>query len=172
MAAPSLQSLITAASGACKSLSRCSNFFNFHRNDSWLGWENRLTVDIVRPLKQAAVVRFGEYANGSKSDITIFGRRPIVTEIKVSFVDESELSRWTKRGSHKLPTRVQSDLEKLAAFPDPAQRVMLLATCFENVRQSTGPYTKLINPYLDSHYAQWKRSWVRCGNIVLLVLVR
>src|SRR5258708_3071203 len=112
--APGKLTVITAAQRACLSLSRCVNFFNFEESDSWLGWENWVTVDIGGRVDHKAVVRFCVYPKSTtRSDLLINGNPPLTVEVKVNYVDDTDLDRWGQKGSHALPRRVLDDLRKL-----------------------------------------------------------
>jgi hypothetical protein len=170
--APTKRAVIIAAQKACESLSRCRNFFNFEENGSWRGWENWLTVDTVRRLNHKTVVRFGRYAkSATHSDIIVRGSPDMVVEIKVNYVDNSELDKWSKRGSHELPPRVIGDLDKLGRNGESAVRLMLVAIAFE--RKARQPeYKKLLKLQLKNTLGDWKKKWKEAGSIWLLALYK
>jgi hypothetical protein len=170
MTDPTIDQVVQAGAASCRSLSRCNNFFVFEHSDSWLGWENWLTVDIVRRLNHRAVVRFGAYSNGStRSDIFLKTKQKIAVEIKVNYIDDNELDKWIGK-KHGLPKRVADDLKKLTKSIRNADRLMLMATALESSRRSS-EYRALIDEDLSSNWPKWTREWAKCGNILLLSLV-
>lgn len=161
--------VIEAAARSCKSLSSCENFFRFEHSDSWLGWENWLTVDIVRRLDHPDVVRFGAYRGRLRSDITIVGRKSLAVEVKVSFVDRKEIVRWSNKHTvRKLPARALKDLAKLKMASSTA-RLFLFAAALEDASDSLR-YRKILRQHLKSDLHGWRSSWHECGSIMLLAL--
>ena len=167
---PNIENVILAAADACKSLSQCTNFFNFGKTDSWLGWENWLTVDIVRRLDSASVVRFGSYPSSSeKTDIFISGQNKMAVEIKANYVDTSEVASWNENARYKLPVRATKDLWKLNRLGKGMTRVFLFAIAFENPKDQT-KYKELLDQYLTASWGSWTSQWHKCRTFMLLAL--
>lgn len=168
MVRPTIQRVVRSAEAACRSLSRCNNFFNFDETDSWLGWENWLTIDIIRRLNHRSIVRFGRYPSGAgQSDILVRVKRPIAVEIKVNYVDDDEVEKWGRAGTRTLPERVVKDLRKLVGSIERGTCLMLVATGIESPRCGR-VYKNLIDAYLKRDWGHWKRSWSICGRVLLL----
>ena len=165
-----IRNVILAAADACKSLSQCTNFFNFDETDSWLGWENWLTVDIVRRIDSPLVVRFGKYPESSeKTDILVNGEYKIAVEIKVNYVDTLEVSKWHKDGRYKLPNRVIKDLRKLNRLGKGMKRVLLFAIAFEDPKDQN-KYKNLVDKYLTISWDSWENQWHKRNKFMLLAL--
>lgn len=166
-----IRRVILTAADACKSLSQCTNFFNFDETDSWVGWENWLTVDIIRGLNSASVFRSGNYPKSSeKTDILINGESKIAVEIKVNYVETAEVAKWSAKGSHKLPDRVIKDIRKLNRLAKGMKRVLLFAVAFEDPKDQKN-YIKLIDMYLSDSWGSWESQWHKCGTFMLLSLL-
>jgi hypothetical protein len=165
---PNIKSVIKAAADACKSLSQCTNFFNSDETESWRGWENWLTVDIVRRLNSASVVRFGHYPSKSeKTDILV--PKKIAVEIKTNYVETSEVEAWIAKASYRLPDRVIRDLRKLNRLGKDMKRVLLFAIAFENPKDQA-KYKRLLDQYLTSSWDAWEKQWHKCKTLMLLAL--
>ena len=170
MDSPSISDVIRAAADACKSLSQCGNFFNFDKTNSWRGWENWLTVDVIRRLDSPSVVRFGNYPDSSeKTDILISGPNCTAVEIKVNYVDSSEVEAWKESASYKLPRRVTEDLWKLNRLGKDMNRVFLFAIAFENTNDKT-KYKGLLDQSLAKSWGSWASQWHECETFMLLAL--
>ena len=141
------------------------------RPNNWAGWENWLTVDIVRQLNDKSVLPFYSYPRSTqKLDIYIEKPRPLAVEIKVTYLTDNEAT------DHKrlLTNRVAADAEKLTSLPNDIGRVLLLAACFES-SMGRSRYTASDRSDLLQTYASYTSRWYNCssqsgGHIALLVL--
>ena len=172
MAEPNERDIFRAACGACRSLSNCRNFFNFDFSDSWLGWENWLTVEIVRRLDHASVIRFGKYPGSrERSDILVQGSSSVAVEIKVNFVDSKEIQEWKAAAAYALPNRVANDLRKLNRLGRRMNKLLLFAVAFESPKDHAA-YRRLLATYLSSSCKAWSQRWRKCDSFLLVSLSR
>ena len=115
--APSVKELVRSAVQACKSFASCSsNFFDFDKREAFCGWENWLTVDITRRLNNKHVIPFCPYSEvkhrlKGKLDLYIDSRPSMAVEIKVNYIDDTEIERWG--ADIGLPKRILKDAKKL-----------------------------------------------------------
>jgi hypothetical protein len=172
MAIPVISTIICAAGGACHSLADSKNFFNFEHTDSYLGWENWLTVDIARRLNHKTVVRFCKYPDPDctdKTDLFVRSKPPICVEIKVNYIDHEEVTKWCKKKTHKLPARARNDLAKLERLGGESSRLMLVATACDSSDDAV-TYKKLVAPDLAQNWSSWTAEWHSIDHFLLLAM--
>lgn len=131
-----IKDIIRSSWIACESFLSCSDaFFNFKIRNGWLGWENWLTVDIIRRLNNISVVPFAPYSM-CKQNLTgkmdLFVRYPnkIAVEIKTNFWDANEFGDDNKI-IRKFPERILKDIIKLKRVGDDIYQLLAIAIVFE-----------------------------------------
>lgn len=175
---PSLRNVVCAAKDASCSFSQCSQyFFNFSKRPAgWAGWENWLTVEIVRRLRSDRVIPFYAYPKGTSSkgkrlDIYVEPPRGLAVEIKVNYLDRGEIERSGKRRT--LPDRVATDAQKLERLDNAVGRVLFVSTCFE-AAEDLHAYPRLVQEDLDARFRGYRFRWYDCsstgGSILLLAM--
>jgi hypothetical protein len=171
------QSLVLAARKSCQAFSTCSaSFFDLTRRpNNWAGWENWLTVDIVRQLNCKEVLPFLVYPGSQqKLDLYIESPKKIAVEIKVNYLTDGEIDR--SEGERPLPQRVENDIRKLASLPKSTGQVMLVATCFQS-RRGLKVYPALVKNCINAPpFRRYSATWYECsrkgGATSLLVLAK
>src|SRR4051812_44818961 len=93
---PSREKSVSGAVEACRSFAQCSGCF-FTRETAWRGWENWLTVEIVRCLNHPAVIPFARYpAKNGSMDIGVGNPLRLAVEIKVNYITDAEAGRLSR----------------------------------------------------------------------------
>lgn len=164
----SMTRVIAVATKACKSFAACSNnFFYFDQTEAWRGWENWLTVEIVRRLNSKDIRPFCSYSNlgeSTKKKMDLYIDRPskIAVEIKVNYISELEIDRWNKR-KQGLPDRITDDLKKRELVDQKTYFLMLVSTVLES-KQSCISYRKHINADLSERFNHMNWRWYDCSH--------
>lgn len=177
MSSPYIKQVIFCAAQACFSFSHCTKtFFNFETRLGWLGWENWLTVDIFRRLNTCKAVPFAHYSDKNRKLDLLINDPEIAIEIKTTYISSNEISKWSRRGSHKISKRFRDDASKLFSETQytNATALLLLAAVFES-DADLYKYIKLTQQDLDSSFCDFRnRRWYNCssskGYIGLLVV--
>lgn len=159
---PSMENVIACAKAACRSFAKCSaNFFNC---ESWLGWENWLTVDIVRRLDNPIVRPFHRYTKDAKKlDIYIDAPVDLAVEIKTNYITDLE----AKKSPRPMSRRVLKDAEKIMSWGKDVDRLLLVSTCFDST-VALRAYPECIARDLKRRLGSFKCG----GSIVHAVLAR
>lgn len=148
---PTITDIIYAALESCEAFADVSNnFFNFEkRKNAWRGWENWLTVDIIRKLNNKTVIPFAKYPKHNYSMDFGIGEKPdiykIVVEIKTTYFTEDELER---RKSY-LVARLRKDMFKFEDAED-AWCLYLIAIVLPS-HNSCVLYEKQVDNYLKNN---------------------
>jgi len=170
---PSEKDVVLAAREACTSFANCApSYFNFECRDTWLGWENWLTVDIARRLNSRSVFPFYSYPRQNlRLDISVGLPVKIAVEIKTNYIDNDEAS-----DPHRLmSSRVVKDAEKIRQLHRSIKKVILVSTFFEST-DGLRAYSKCVKKDLAERFGAFRCSWHDCsaggGHNLLLVLSR
>ncbi len=162
-----IKDIISAAVKSCKSFAKCSeNFFGKEESNSSGGWENWLTVDIIRRLNSNKVRPFYGYSVLSKKskqemDFYVKGPLQIAVEIKVNYIDSKDMAK----GKIVLPPRINKDFEKYKLLDKETYFLFLISTFLEYKKDLT-KYKKLINSVLENRSADMKWlnwDWYDCS---------
>lgn len=171
MRVPGARDVTRAAVDAVRDLSKCQHFFkNLEKNESWRGWENWLTVEIVRRLDHSSVTRFGRYSSGSaRADIVVTGSPLMMVEVKVNYIERREIERWRKENEFRLPTRIVKDIQKLQKMGRRKKRLLIVATAFE---PGVGPreYTRRVEEWSRARWRRWRIRWLAAGSYQVMTM--
>ena len=160
------------AAAACRVFAAYEKRF-FDARSGWTGWENCLTVDILRRLNSSEAVGFADYPEQStKFDIWIRNPRTAV-EIKVPG-DDAEVAKFAKKGAAKISGRLASDAMKLEPILGSRIGILFLAVEFQS-NALAAQYQKLVQSDLRNTYVRFPRAkCINCnskdGHMSLLAL--
>jgi hypothetical protein len=170
---PSKKDVVSAAVNACASFAECATcFFNFEKRSAWLGWENWLTVEIIRRLNSKLVLPFFPYPKQNlKLDIFIADPVQMAVEVKTNYISNQEV-----RNPHRLMSgRVVKDAAKLRLLDDSIAKLLLVSTFFES-KESLGSYPSRVKRDLAKRFGFFEARWHTCSaggsHNLLLVLSR
>jgi hypothetical protein len=129
----SVKVIVTQAIGACRNFAEYEKrFFNFERRNGWTGWEDWLTVEILRRLNSKKAIAYGAYPKTKqKCDILVDPKR-VAVEIKVTYITKAEVKKWAKEGAHYISSRAADDAKKLQGLPEKTVKLLLFAAVFES----------------------------------------
>lgn len=168
-----IATIIRHAANACRSFAACERSF-FQNRNGWTGWENWLTVDIVRRLNSPSAVAFAGYESSKQKFDIFIESSNIAVEIKVTYLDEKEVAAMEAEGSGRITSRLANDAKKLAAALGDNTGLLLLAAVFQN-RSLATRYQKVVrNDLISTFHAFPNSKWTSCnasgGSISLLSL--
>jgi hypothetical protein len=168
---PSKKNVVSAAVGACRSFAECATcFFNFEKRQAWLGWENWLTIEIVRRLNSKLVLPFYSYPKRNlKLDIFIDDPLQIAVEVKTNYISDQEV-----KNPHRLMSgRVMKDAEKMKHLDNTTGKLLLVSTFFES-NEGLMAYPERVKRDLTNRFGLFQCRWHNCssggGHNLLLVL--
>jgi hypothetical protein len=168
---PSKKDVVSAAIEACESFSECADwFFNFENSPSWLGWENWLTIDILRRLNSEHVRRFHPYSKQKlKLDLFVDAPIQIAVEIKTNYITDQEVIKPRRLMSE----RVVKDARKMRRLGGAIEKLLLVSNFFES-NAALRAYPKRVKNDLAKRFSQFQIRWHNCssgsGHSLLLVL--
>ncbi|HEY3968330.1 MAG TPA: hypothetical protein VGM05_27445 [Planctomycetaceae bacterium] len=168
---PSKKGVVSAAIAACSSFAECAKcFFNFERRSSWLGWENWLTIDIVRRLNSDHVLPFYPYSKQNlKLDLFVDAPIQIGVEIKTNYITDQEV----KKPHRLMSERVVKDARKMRRLGGSIEKLLLVSTFFES-NAGVRAYPARVQNDLAKRFGQFHSRWhtcsTSCGHNLLLVL--
>lgn len=157
---PTIDDVIRCAAESCRSFAACSDaFFNFERRKGWLGWENWLTVEIVRRLNSRLVLPFHPYPEtGEKLDLYVCAPVDLAVEIKTNYITDLE----AKRNPRPMPGRVVADAAKVAGLGERTSKLLLVSTCFES-EAGLAAYKACVARDLRDRFGQFQPRWDNCS---------
>ena len=149
-------------------------FFNFEKRNGWAGWENWLTIDILRRLNVTSAEPYAPYPNGKQRFDILVDEPRIVVEIKVTYIDRAHVKKFELRGRGALSGRLTKDAKKVEAHTKDSVGLLMLAVAFEHA-DLIRPYKTLVNEDIKDNYSTFKtHRWFNCsaedGCVSLLAL--